>query len=175
MFRQTYWSGHLEQSLGNWVETERECNAMQVYFTSKLNGKKYSCKQPCQGSRFGSIVPPSGHIGHIALGRATSVLLTMLAKYQNSTSNRSCNMLLMYFGPLSMMLTTLKTSSPEPLDRLAPHLVYSIYVPMSLNTIFSRTLAQTIWALWANELVWMFFPVQQRHHAAKLNQTLQVS
>lgn len=61
------------------------------------------------GFDYGPIVPPSGKIVHIALGQVTSLLFTILAKYQNSKSNCSCNIIqLMCFGPFSIMFITLK-------------------------------------------------------------------
>jgi hypothetical protein len=94
---------------------------------------------------------PSGQTGHIAIGQVTSVLFTMNAKYQALKIKliMQYNMLLMYCGSFSMMLTTLyiffsRTAGPS-MDEY-------------LQTQYFPRLAATI----------CFFPVQQRRNVVKL-------
>lgn len=140
-----------------------------------LTGSSYCQDLAVQFSaspRWGCAHHRIGQIGHIALGWATSVLLTTVAKYQNSTSNRSCKMLLSDVGPFLNVDYFKHLLQNRWTDWHQIWYIASLYPCLQ---IFSRPLAQTLWLLWANELAWMVLTVQHRQHATKLNHTLQVS
>lgn len=104
-------------------------------------------------------VPPSRRIGHIAQGWATSVLITSLANYQDSKSNRSCNV----FWTKMVDVDYFKIDySTDLLDWSAPNVEYRINRRTFSNNIFQNSCTNNIASMsqracmnkWKNKLPW---------------------